>query len=162
MSGSTHDIRFDKVRNGPEGIRTGIHEFTFLSQEAMIKTIRTWIYRIQNYEDQMEKLEKVSAKLRKAQAVCEQDALERIKSQNEMKRLVSLLSGNTWQEGDNMMEAIEAFQQTKYLKEHKEDIILIFKGNMDDPEEAARQILEYFEIEVKEEMQRGKVKFIYE
>lgn len=61
-----------------------------------------------------------------------------------------------------MMEAIEAFQERKYMKEHKEDVITIFTENMEDPEEAARQLLEYFEIEVKEEMERGKVKFIYE
>lgn len=47
------------------------------------------------------------------------------------------------------------------MKEHKEDVITIFTENMEDPEEAARQLLEYFEIEVKEEMQRGKVTFIY-
>lgn len=64
----------------------------------MFKTIRTWILRIKNYEDQKKKLEKASEKLRKAQAMAEQDALERIKTQNELKRLVSLLSGETWQE----------------------------------------------------------------
>lgn len=81
--------------------------------------------------------------------------------QNELQRFVSLLSGDTWQEGDNRMEAIEAYQERKYMKEHKEDVITIFTENMEDPEEAARQLLEYFEIEVKEEMQRGKVTFIY-
>lgn len=48
------------------------------------------------------------------------------------------------------------------MQYHKEDVITIFTENMEDPEEAARQLLEYFEIEVKEEMQRGKTTFIYE
>lgn len=61
-----------------------------------------------------------------------------------------------------MVECIDTAQERKYMKHHKEDVITILTENMKDPEEAARQLLEYFEIEVKEEMQRGKVTFIYE
>lgn len=66
--------------------------------------------------------------------------------QDEMKRLVSLLSGGTWNEWDNMMEAIEAFQQEKYLKEHAEDFLTIMTQNA--PEVAAQELFEYFELEV--------------
>lgn len=47
-----------------------------------------------------------------------------------------------------MMEAIEAYQQEKYLKEHAEDFLMIMNGNV--PEMAARELFEYFEIEVPE------------
>ncbi len=60
------------------------------------------------------------------------------------------------------MECIDTAQERKYMQHHKEDVITIFSENMEDPEEAARQLLEYFEIEVKEGMERGKMKFIYE
>lgn len=45
-----------------------------------------------------------------------------------------------------MMEAIEAFQQTKYLKEHAQDFLTIMTQNA--PEVAAQELFEYFEIEV--------------
>lgn len=127
----------------------------------MFKTIRTWIFRINDYEDQKKKLEKSNEDFRKIRGELYDFIKKNAEARDELKRLVSLLSGETWQEWDNMMEAIEAFQERKYMKEHKEDVITIFTENMEDPEEAARQLLEYFEIEVKEEMQRGKVTFIY-
>lgn len=108
------------------------------------------------------KLEKAQEDIRKVKDKLWNSNKKYIELENELKRFVSLLSGDTWQEGDNRMEAIETFQERKYMKEHKEDVITIFTENMEDPEEAARQLLEYFEIEVKEEMQRGKVTFIYE
>lgn len=108
------------------------------------------------------KLEKAQDNLRKARNELWSSNEKYRELESELKRLVSLLSGNTYQEGDNMMETIEAFQERKYMKEHKEDVITMFTENMEDPEEAARQLLEYFEIEVKEDMERGKVKFIYE
>lgn len=67
-------------------------------------------------------------------------------TENELKRLVSLLSGETYQEGDNMMEAIEAYQQTRYLKEHAQDFLTIMTQNA--PEVAAQELFEYFELEV--------------
>lgn len=45
-----------------------------------------------------------------------------------------------------MMEAIEAYQQTKYLKEHAEDFLMIMTQNA--PEVAAQELFEYFELEV--------------
>ena len=44
------------------------------------------------------------------------------------------------------MEAIEAYQQEKYLKEHAEDFLMIMNGNV--PEMAAKELFEYFEIEM--------------
>lgn len=80
---------------------------------------------------------------------------------NELKRLISILSNFEWKEWDNAMECIDTAQERKYMQHHKEDVITIFSENMEDPEEAARQLLEYFEIEVKEGMERGKMTFIY-
>lgn len=44
------------------------------------------------------------------------------------------------------MEAIEAYQQTKYLKEHAQDFLTIMTQNA--PEVAAQELFEYFELEV--------------
>jgi len=45
-----------------------------------------------------------------------------------------------------MMEAIEAYQQTRYLKEHAQDFLTIMTQNA--PEVAAQELFEYFELEV--------------
>lgn len=45
-----------------------------------------------------------------------------------------------------MMEAIDTYQQEKYLKEHAEDFLMIMNGNV--PEIAAQELFEYFEIEM--------------
>lgn len=105
----------------------------------MFKTIRTWIHRIKNYEVKMEEVRKLSKKHEKQQKYIKE-------LRNELQRFVSLLSGGTWQEGDNRMEAIEAYQQTKYLKEHAEDFLMIMTQNA--PEVAAQELFEYFELEV--------------
>ena len=112
----------------------------------MFKTIRTWVHRINTYEKIIFKnnvLEKNQTELLE-KSVKSRDTINELES--ELKRLVSLLSGNTYQEGDNMMEAIEAFQERKYMKEHKEDFLMIMTQNA--PEVAAQELFEYFELEV--------------
>lgn len=99
---------------------------------------------------------------RKYRDLAERSSKEAEFYHNELKRLISLLSNDEWKEWDNAMECIDTAQERKYMQYHKEDVITIFSENMDDPEEAARQLLEYFEIEVKEGMERGKMTFIYE
>lgn len=84
----------------------------------MIATIKKWIYAIQNY-----------------------DSL-----QFQYDSLTKVLSGNEWNEGDNRVEAIEAYQGAYYLKIHREDVISIFMQNMGDPEQAATELFDYFHI----------------
>lgn len=119
----------------------------------MISTIRTWIYRIQNFEKREYTIEVLSRNQEELLVDAERKRKhisklreEKKTLQDEMKRLVSLLSGDTWKEWDNMMEAIEAYQQTKYLKEHAEDFLMIMTQNA--PEVAAQELFEYFELEV--------------
>lgn len=64
----------------------------------MIKTIRTWIHRIKNYEEQMIKLEKSDRKNKNLMGQVSDLRKQHKNLQDEMKRLVSLLSGGTWNE----------------------------------------------------------------
>lgn len=89
----------------------------------MISTIKKWIYEIRNYDS--------------------------LKFQYD--ELTRVLSGGEWNEGDNRLEAIEVYQQAKYLKEHGEDFLMIMNGNV--PEMAAQELFEYFELEVPDDQE---------
>lgn len=84
----------------------------------MISTIKKWIYSIRNYDS--------------------------LKFQYD--ELARILSGGEWNEGDNRVEAIEAYQSAYYLKIHRQDVINIFMQNMGNPEEAAQELFDYFDI----------------
>ena len=64
----------------------------------MFKTIRTWIFRINDYEDQKKKLEKSNEDFRKIRGELYDFRKKNAEARDELKRLVSLLSGETWQE----------------------------------------------------------------
>lgn len=64
----------------------------------MFKTIRTWIFRINDYEDQKKKLEKSNEDFRKIRGELYDFIKKNAEARDELKRLVSLLSGETWQE----------------------------------------------------------------
>lgn len=71
----------------------------------MISTIRTWIYRIQNFEKREYTIEVLSRNQEELLVDAERKRKhisklreEKKTLQDEMKRLVSLLSGDTWKE----------------------------------------------------------------
>lgn len=84
----------------------------------MIETIKKWIYAIKNYDS--------------------------LKFQYD--ELTRVLSGGEWNEGDNRVEAVEAYQAAYYLKIHRQDVINILMQNMGNPEEATTELFEYFDI----------------
>jgi hypothetical protein len=101
----------------------------------MIKNIKNWIFRIKEYN----------------------------KLETSFYELIYILSWGEYKKWDNAMETIEAYQSRKYLLEHKEDVMTILTENMDDPEESARQLLEYFEIIVNKNVNwKGNINFSFE
>jgi hypothetical protein len=67
------------------------------------------------------------------------------KWKSELYQLIAYLSDGTWKDGDSIAETIDDHQERKYMKIHREDVIVILTENQ-DPEDAASALLEYFEI----------------
>jgi hypothetical protein len=95
----------------------------------MINTIKKWIHSIKVHDNLISRIDEIGKRTN-----------EYYRSLSEQKKV------NEKQYQDNMMEAIETYQQEKYLKEHAQDFLMIMTKNA--PEIAAQELFEYFELEV--------------